>query len=284
MLPVQFFNADVNQLPVYNADVIQQAFKFLAHQSQIEFNYPQGGCQQRAHIMSLRLAKKFNIQHGKVWVFAPITMHVHDTRTLFITDKNQITPNSIVEWNYHVAPVVQVNDGKATRIMVIDPSINLNNPILLEDWFGAIGNSDASEYTYTLPFAYFFNGCLSSNGNLTPLFDGSFFAYEDEKRNDLILEKGHALNDAVMKIYHNYLQPLITNGNENDQQKIQDLKDIFGNATALYLLFAQNISAFTFNTKQRYIVTHYSSIINETRRIFYERLAYWTSITNELLM
>ncbi len=282
MLPVQFFNADVKQLLTYDVDTIQHAFENIAHQSQIEFNYPQGGCQQRAHIMSVMLAKKFNIQHGKVWLFAPITMHVHDARTLFVADKNQITPNNVVEWNYHVAPVVQVNDGNTTSVMVIDPSTNTNAPQLLADWFAGIGNSDASEYTFTLPFAYFFNGCLSSNGNLTALFDGSFFAYEDETRRDLILEKGLAVNDMAMKIYYNYLQPLIKATNQNEQQKLQDLKDIFGNATALDFLFARNISGFTLNTTQRYILTHYSDIINEARRIFYERLSYWTQVTNSL--
>ena len=284
MLPVQFFNADVKQLPAYDSTTIQQAFENISHQSQIEFNYPQGGCQQRAHIMSVMLTKKFDIQHGKVWLFAPVAMHVHDNRTLVIPDKNQLTPNNVVEWNYHVAPVVQVRDGNTINTVVIDPSININTPLLLTDWFAAIGNSDASEYTFTLPFAYFFNSCLNSNGDLTPLFDGSFFAYEDETRRNLILEKGLALNDMAMQIYYHDLQPLMQAANEHNQQKIQDLKDIFGNATALDYLFAQNLSAATFNTTQRYVFTHYSTIINEARRIFYERLAYWTQVTNDLLI
>lgn len=284
MLPVQFFNADVNLLPTCDAATIQNAFDIIAHQSQIEFNYPQGGCQQRAHIMSVMLSNKFNIEHCKVWLFAPVTMHVHDNRTLFIPDKNQITPDNIVEWNYHIAPVVQVRDGNIKSIMVIDPSVNANKPMLLEDWFAAIGNSHAAEYTFTLPFAYFFNGCLNSYNELTPLFDGSFFGYEMETRNNLILEKGLALNDMAMKIYYKYLQPLFNSANENDNIKSADLKDIFGNATALDFLFAQNISGATFNTTQRYVITNYSDIMNEARNIFYERLAYWTKVTNELFI
>lgn len=282
MLPVQFFNANVSLLPTYNAETIQNVFDYIAHESQIEFNYPQGGCQQRAHIMSVMLSNKFHIDHCKVWLFAPVTMHVHDNRTLFIPDKNQITPNNMVEWNYHLAPVVQVKDDKAIHIMVIDPSVNINTPMLLTDWFAAIGNSSAAMYTFTLPFAYFFNSCVNRNNQLTPLFDGSFFGYEMETGNDLIMEKGLALNDMAMKIYYRHLQPLINSANENDEVKSADLKDIFGNATALDCLFAQNISGFTFNTTQRYVITHYSDIMNEARNIFYERLAYWTDVTNKL--
>ena len=156
MEPTYFPNAELSYLKVYDVVTVQHAFEHIAHNSQIEFNFPQGGCQQRAHIMSLLLAKKFNIEHCKVWLFPPVALYVGDTRTLYIDDKNKLTPNNKIEWNYHVAPVVQVRNNGSVDTMVFDPSINYAEPIFLDKWFDAIGNSHVSKYSFLLPDKYFF--------------------------------------------------------------------------------------------------------------------------------
>jgi hypothetical protein len=283
MAPTYFSNADLSYLKIYDLPTIQHAFDIIAHHSQIEFNFPQGGCQQRAQIMSMLLTKKFNIDHCKVWMFPPVALYFGDSRTLYIEDKNRLTLNNKIEWNYHVAPVVQVRCQNEVNTLVIDPSINCNEPTLLNEWFHRIGNSDVSKYTFLLPDKYFFYCCYTSNNMLTTLFDGTFFDYENPVKDDLTMEKGLAINDMAIIISGKYLQPLIFSEIEADKIKLEDLKSIFGNTTALDLLFSQNISGYAGNTTHRYVITHYSEIIREARIIFNERLTYWTSVTNELL-
>ena len=283
MSPTYFPNAALSHLKVYDKTTIEQAFHSIANKSAIEFNFPQGGCQQRAQIMSMLLEKRFGIAHYKIWLFPPSALHIGDTRALYIPDKNKLTPGNIIEWNYHVAPVVQVHHEGETQTMVIDPSINRQEPLFLPQWFAAIGNSDISKYSFLTPDKYFFYCCYTSNNMLTTIFDGSFFNYENPVKDNLAMEKGLAVNDIAMHIFHKYLEPLMTSAKEADKTRLADLKDIFGNTTALDLLFAQNISGYTPTTTHRYVITHYSDLVNEARALFNERLIYWTQVTNTLL-
>ncbi|HRG53103.1 MAG TPA: hypothetical protein PLL00_09720, partial [Bacteroidia bacterium] len=70
---------------------------------------------------------------------------------------------------------------------------------------------------------------------------------------------------------------------QDDQKKLDDLKAIFGNATALDFLFCQNTSAKTKITTQRYAVSNYPDLMKEARGVFNDRLTYWTILTNKLI-
>jgi hypothetical protein len=279
--PTYFHNADVTILKVYDLPVIQQAFNRISNSFDIEFNYPQGGCQQRAHVMSMILDKKFNIEHCKLWLFAPAAMDMNETLTLFIADKNGLSPSGIIEWNYHVVPVMQVQAANAIDTLVIDPSINRNEPMTMEAWFNSIGNSDTGKYSFLLPDKYFFN-CFYSGNEMTSIFDGSFVDFINQAKDDLAVERSLALNDMAIKIFHTYIQPLM-NDTEADETMLLDLKTVFGNATILDLLFAQNISGSTENTTYRYVITRYTDIMQEAKHFYNERLLYWTKFTNTLL-
>jgi hypothetical protein len=282
MWPIYFPNADVTQLKVYDPPFIQQAFYSISNSFEIEFNFPQGGCQQRAQIMSMILDKKFNIEHCKLWLFAPAAMDMNETFTLYIEDKNGLSPSGKIEWNYHVVPVVQVRDTNAIDTLVIDPSINRNEPMTMEDWFNSIGNSHTGKYSFLLPDKYFFN-CFYSGNEMTNIFDGSFVDFINQAKDDLAVERSLALNDMAMKIYHTYIQPLKNAPDRAGIKKLEDLKAVFGNSTILDLLFAQNISGKTENTTHRYVITSYSDIMQEAKHFFNERLLYWTKFTNTLL-
>jgi len=282
MQPTYFHNADVTILKVYDLPVIQQAFNSISNSFDIEFNYPQGGCQQRAQVMSMILDKKFNIEHCKLWLFAPAAMDMNETITLYIEDKNGLSPSGKIEWNYHVVPVVQVRDTNAIDTLVIDPSINRNEPMSMEAWFNSIGNSDAGKYSFLLPDKYFFN-CFYSGNEMTSIFDGSFVDFINQAKDDLAVERSLALNDMAIKIYCTYIQPLKNTSDPAGIKKLEDLKAVFGNSTILDLLFAQNISGKTENTTHRYVITSYSDIMQEAKHFYNERLLYWTKFTNTLL-
>src|SRR5882757_6956402 len=107
----QFVPADdINVLESYSLETIKTAFDSIACSSKIDFSYRQGGCQQRAQVMSMILTKKFNIQHSKIWLFAPATLNIGDNRAMFMEDENKLSPFDIVSWNYHVAPAVLINE------------------------------------------------------------------------------------------------------------------------------------------------------------------------------
>ena len=102
-------------------------------------------------------------------------------------------------------------------------------------------------------------------------------------KDNLMMEKGLAVNDMALAIYRKYLKPLIENPIPEDEVKLTDLKEIFGNSTALDLLFSQNMSGYTDNTSHRYVISNYTDIFQEAKVIFNERLVFWTKFSNDLL-
>ena len=87
--------SDLQTLEKYDPTYLQQIFDSISNFSHVEYNYPQGGCQHRAHIMSL-LLKKHKISHAKIWLFAPVDLDINKKETLFITDKNELSYKNII--------------------------------------------------------------------------------------------------------------------------------------------------------------------------------------------
>jgi len=283
MINYQLPSDDIAFLNSYPGADIAKAFDYIANHSHLTFDFPQGGCQQRSHAMSMLLHKKFSVQHCKVWIFAPAALYDFDERTLFVEDKNQLSPSNTVHWNYHTAPMVKQTEGKKTEYMIIDPSLNRDKPLPIGDWMQAMGNSECCRYTFLMPEKYFFNCKYNDYSQLTNVFDGTFFEFTNPAKDNLVLEKGLAVNDMAILIFKKHIEPLMTASLIKNETKLQDLKDIFGNATALDLLFAQNLSGNTNNTSYRYVLGNYGAIMKEAKQVFHERLIFWTKFTNELL-
>ena len=72
-------------------EVVKTMFKFLKDSSNIQFNYPQGNCHNRAEMMSMFLKKK-NFSHFKIWNFAPSKMTFFSTQSLEVPDRNDFSP------------------------------------------------------------------------------------------------------------------------------------------------------------------------------------------------
>jgi hypothetical protein len=285
MQPTYLPYADINLLPTYEMAFVQDAFNSICQDWAIEFGFPHGGCQQRAQVMSLVLQKKFNMQHCKVWLFAPAALYLDNPQMISRKDGKDLSPNGLLEWSYHVAPIVRVKHNDSVETYVIDPAINNQKLLHLQEWFNALDNCQIGNYCFVLPDKYFFNSSYHTGDNfeLTTLFDGSFFNYENPAKDNLAVEKGMAIQDMVKTIYHAHILPLMSSINDADKKKLHDLKDIFGNATALDLLFSQNISGYSDNTTMRYVLTHHDAIIEEAKSLFNQRLFYWTKIVNGIL-
>ena len=281
MKPAYFENLNIHKLKVYPESIVITAFNNIATILEDEYNYPQGGCQQRAHMGSLLLDKKHNIEHAKIWLFAAGTLTASNTSMLEIKDKNRFTPGNKIQWGYHVAPVVNIKKNNKTILHVIDPALNKNKPITIDAWLRAITNSASGSFTYTSSNTYFFNCYPGNNGTLSTIFDGTFYEYDKENQQNLVLEKGIAICSTAMYIFRNHIQPIQTAS--KNKKKIGDLKAIFGNATAIDCVVAQNASANTPNTVARYVITHHAAILNEAKTFFNERLVHWVNFTNHLL-
>ncbi len=274
---------DISNLKQYDYSIVKKAFDEISNLFQIEFNFPQGGCQQRSHLMSMMLSKKFSIDHCKIWLFAPAALFENNTTALFVEDLNKLAPDNIVYWNFHTAPLVKINSNGKTELLVVDPSVNKTEPLNIDNWLKSIGNSVVGKYTFLSPEKYFFNCKYNEYYQLTNVFDGTFFEFVNPAKDNLILEKGLAVNDMAVFINNKYIQPLMNTMESKNETRIMDLKEIFGNATALDLIFAQNLSGYTDNTSYRYVHNHFGDIMKEAKQLFHDRLLHWTQFTNELL-
>jgi Glutaminase len=115
-----------NPLTMAQAEAL---FAEMAGQAYIPFNYPDDGCYARAHEMC-RLMQAKGVECGKAWNYG--NDFENGTPTLKVT--TPVHPSGEVNWRYHVAPVVYVQDsaGHAAR-MVIDPSV-AKQPIDAREW------------------------------------------------------------------------------------------------------------------------------------------------------
>ena len=262
-------SSDLKKMKVYNANEVTEIFNTVTN-SGVEFHYPQGGCQHRAHIMSLILKKK-KIEHAKIWLFAPVDLFFNNTQAFYINDENKFSGNGIINWNYHVATVILSNENGATDTLVIDPSINRNKALKVQDWFAEIGNHEKGKYTYLDPEQYFFYVKYFPNTNsLSSVISGCFYKYEGDTAKYLTLEKGLALNDMSMQIYDKYIKNFL-----NDSSKaatISDLKLIFGNATTSDLIF---VAGNTPNANLLAAIQRNQQIVDEAKTTFASRLQFW---------
>jgi Glutaminase len=284
MLSKMYPSDDLSALKEYKISVINKAFDHLSNKAEIDYEYLQGGCQQRSHLASLILRNKLNIEHGKVWLFAPAALYNFDYRALLVEDTNKLTKDKVISWNFHTAPVIKLkNEDGSVTLMVLDPSINKHEALPLELWLDCIGNSRLGEYTFTTPEKYFFNCKYNEYMQLTNIFDGTFSEFVNPAKDNLILEKGLSINDTAMMVFRKYIKPIMDNPSKKNLHKLNDLKEIFGDAMVLDLLFCQSTSGYTDSTTYRYLVSEYPEISKEAFKYFHKRLIFWTLKTTKLL-
>lgn len=87
----------------------------------LPFQYATDGCYARAHYM-----RKVMAEAG------------YDCKKIFAIDQGgrlqaNTKANCCVSWGYHVAPLLHVEDGYSTKMMVIDPSL-FDEPVVYTTW------------------------------------------------------------------------------------------------------------------------------------------------------
>lgn len=113
-------NANLDALRPVEYARLQKIFKEISEDSGIEFNYPQAACQQRTQYLSMLLTKEYQLDHFRIWLFAPVNLYKGSDEHLEIKDSNDLAENGVIKWKYHVAPAVKIED----KVFVIDPSLD----------------------------------------------------------------------------------------------------------------------------------------------------------------
>lgn len=91
-------------------------------QRRISWLYPDDGCFARAASVEYLVHNKMQISPAKIFVFGDLTV------------QTPYSPYGQVSWWYHVAPIVTYQDN----YYVIDPAIEPNHPLLVQDWFASM--------------------------------------------------------------------------------------------------------------------------------------------------
>lgn len=106
--------------------------RFLIHPSEPDFPrriswlYPKDGCFARAAMFNRNAFRKFIPIPKKVFAFGNLRVKTPNAR------------RGVVGWWYHVAPIVEVNGQK----FVLDPSIDYEKPLTLNEWLAKMGNPE----------------------------------------------------------------------------------------------------------------------------------------------
>lgn len=102
---------------------VQDLFKKAKSMEDIPFAYKYDGCYARAHVMARRF-EAMGIPTEKVWIKG----------SLYV-------PNTDIQWNYHVAPVINVKTASGEiKKYVIDPSLN-DKAVTVDEWVATMGKS-----------------------------------------------------------------------------------------------------------------------------------------------
>ena len=93
----------------------------------------------RAEVYSKRIVKRLNIIFPEKKFFLPKKHFVFGK----LAARSESTEDGIVEWRYHVAPIVRLNDGK---LYILDPALSAD-PIEKETWYGLMIAHPESDIT-----------------------------------------------------------------------------------------------------------------------------------------
>lgn len=135
------YTTNVILLTVLTLEEATQVFNELAENPEIPFGYPVDGCYARAQKMTILMEKK-GIISGKAWVTGDILVDTYMGQ---------------INWIYHVAPVVLVQEKLETVPYVIDPSLH-KKPVPFSEWKKNMlqkSGSDIDDDYYTSRFAFF---------------------------------------------------------------------------------------------------------------------------------
>lgn len=270
-------------------DIIQNA--------EIPFGYQQANCHNIAHYISL-LAQSQGITLAKIWAFSPGIYTTYNPAVISFKDKNQLSPTGKIDWCYHVAPVLFVEQEGVVTKMVIDLSLFQKVAVPYKAWLAKI---KTKKLIYLMMDAewYLFNTSYATNSNLE-FFDCNtdepvkpnvifpdwfankcvtdFFKYEDNSKQNGWLEKGLAINNTAMAFYENEIKPILNDAAQADLLK--DYRDLVGNVLNFETVFRDYM--YNYEMNENFYEKH-AAIIEKYRIVFNIESAKWQQRVLDLL-
>lgn len=260
-----------NKLEPVEYDKAKAVFNYLIDSIKFEYRYGYGSCEDRAHFISKVLSKK-GINNNKIWCFAPVRYTLISKKELNIKDPLAI--NDKINWTYHVAPMIVVNNNAKIDTLVVDPSLENKLPIPFKQWLKML-NCPEAIYTFTENNMYLFNSLdgftawrnrtSNDNENFTlptwfpNIISGDFNPYDDKSQ---LIPKGMATNEIAVLIYNN----------EKNTLSKDELKIILGNIN--------NITAFLDEIEVNDVINQafkikYKKYIDKYKDKYKTRVAFW---------
>ena len=195
--------SEIPQSNAISVSKLESIFDFILNQSNLEFDYSYGSCEDRAHAISLMLSS-MGIDNKKVWNFDPYYISLFNAQQqLNAADKSKL--NTSVYWGFHVAVMVLVKQEEQVKLVVIDPAIAAK-PIEVKKWLNA-QNAPSSYYLFTdskwLSFitinGFKFNQQPIPTG-FPSLLTGDFYQNTGKNYEEMWVAEGLAINDIAMKM------------------------------------------------------------------------------------
>lgn len=133
----------------------------------ISWLYPKDGCFARAALFNRNAFRMFVPIPDKIFAFGNLRVNTNNSR------------RGVVGWWYHVAPMVQVGETR----YVLDPAIEPNKPLPLEEWLTRMGNPAR------IKVALCRSGTYSPGDNCNKQTDGMELRAERTQKHYLALEE-----------------------------------------------------------------------------------------------
>lgn len=121
MTPAINSSSETIEIDYVSPEKLTKIFTILAGQKHIPFNFPNRGCEARAHEMSLIL-EKMGIASGKIFALGNLRFDTTNSSTGY------------VDWRFHVAIILRsLSVDKKIEDYVIDPSM-FKTPVRVDVW------------------------------------------------------------------------------------------------------------------------------------------------------
>lgn len=161
----------------------EELFKEASERTDMVFDCGEG-CYARAHILASDFHSK-GICTGKIWLVGQLW-----------------NPNPpYQEWNYHVAPTIQVETPNGIILMVVDPSVDKKQLLSLSDWLKKFSITKIKQVSYPIPEkARLFEDVVMAFSSHVPY---SPFHYNSEYSMAENLEEAHAINTKLLELFNN---------------------------------------------------------------------------------
>ncbi|WP_407264913.1 protein-glutamine glutaminase family protein [Tenacibaculum maritimum] len=260
-------NPDFSNIKPLSQSESNIVFNQIENNSKIQFNYPQGGCPERA-IITNYILDSLKVDNFKIWLFAPSRLIKNSKEQIYIYDKNSLTTDAEnkIKWDFHVAPAILSENSNGTiDTLIIDPSV-AKKPLKTQEWLGHIEGAEKAKYSYTK--GKFYNFFQQDNGR-SNVINGSFFEYVSTSYNGLWLEKMLALNDVAFEMYKEYIL-----NDDVDLSTKADVKVVIGNSATLkdVLDFKSGAPA---KSSIRYLINNQNEFIIKSWDLYQRQILIW---------